>query len=299
MQQTRDPIVLEYGAYRLEVDIDLGGTLLSLDWEHPNGQRIALLSPSKAGNTGFNGGCFLMAPFANRLADGAFSFDDKAIQLPLNEPANHNAIHGLSRMVEGQVITQTPDTLSSLHPVRDEASDYHYDLIQTLRISSDGVDFGLEIIHRGAKSRPYGIGFHPWFIRTPKTRLSFAAETFFHRDARGLVTYAAPLQGMWNFSAPVTLSQLPWFDAHYANWDNHKALLERPEDNLSIQVAASGALKNLHIYVPDTRDIVCIEPVSHVPDVHNKRFLADYGDLEVLHCDQSLSGHMHIRAGVL
>lgn len=277
----------------------MGGTLLSLEWKHPSSEWIALVVPSHVGNTRFDGGSFLMAPFANRIADGQFSFNEEIIQFPVNEQINHNALHGLSRNVRGEVVAQSDVSLTCLHPVRDAETGYHYDLTQTITLTDSGVDFTLEVTHRGDKPRPYGFGFHPWFPRKPQTQLSFVAETFFHRNDRGLVTEPSAIQGHWDFTTPVLLSELPWFDAHYSGWTDCKAELVQPEDELQMVLTASGALTNLHVYVPDTRDIVCIEPVSHVPDVHNKRHLASYGDLTVLQRDQSLTGHMHIRAEAL
>lgn len=295
MQQTSGTVILERGNYRLQVDTALGGRLLSLDWRQPDGSWTALLEPVEPDNYAFNAGCFVMAPFANRLADGQFIFEGELVQFPINEPANHNAIHGLSRLSKGEIISQTRASLICKYPVHDAASGYLYDLIQSLQIDETGVNYGLEITHFGAKPRPYGIGLHPWFIRTPETQLSFTAACFFHRDERGLVTNTAPMSGHWDFTVPVSLRQLPWFDAHYSGWNNRMAVLTRPEDNLNIIVSASDTLKNLHIYVPDARNIVCIEPVSHVPDVQNKRYFAPMGDVSVLHCNQSLSGCMHIR----
>ena len=60
---------------------------------------------------------------------------------------------------------------------------------------------------------------------------------------------------------------------------------------------ASGALTNLHVYVPDDRPVLCVEPVSHVPDVHNRRHLAHYGDLAWLAPGETMRGAMQLCAG--
>ena len=41
----------------------------------------------------------LLMPWPNRIRDGAYSFDGRDLQLPLTEPARHNASHGLARWV--------------------------------------------------------------------------------------------------------------------------------------------------------------------------------------------------------
>ena len=37
----------------------------------------------------------LLAPWPNRVADGAYEFDGESHQLPLTEPERGNALHGL------------------------------------------------------------------------------------------------------------------------------------------------------------------------------------------------------------
>ena len=39
----------------------------------------------------------VLAPWPNRIAGGAYSFDSEQQQLPITEPATGNAIHGLVR----------------------------------------------------------------------------------------------------------------------------------------------------------------------------------------------------------
>ncbi len=41
----------------------------------------------------------VLIPWPNRLADGRYEFAGRTHQLPLTEPAKHNAIHGLARWV--------------------------------------------------------------------------------------------------------------------------------------------------------------------------------------------------------
>lgn len=294
MKTCQAPITLECSDYRLRVDIDQGGTWLSFDWRQPDGKWLALVEPLEGETSAFNAGCFIMAPFANRLADGKFLYCDELVEFPLNEHAAQNAIHGFSRLSQGEITMQTDHTLTCIYPVRDKRNGYIYDLIQTLSLNESGLACEIEIVHHGNKPRPYGIGIHPWFVRTPETQLSFTAECSFGRDERGLVTQPEKISSHWDFTGAVKLSDLPWFDAHYSGWHQQKAQLLRSEDAVCITISASGALKNLQIYVPDTRNVVCIEPVSHVPNVHRQRHLASFGDWSVLSVGQILSGGMHI-----
>ncbi|MEI5676752.1 hypothetical protein G6N74_10270 [Mesorhizobium sp. CGMCC 1.15528] len=294
-----DPVLLRYGDYALAMDVALGSSLLSLDWTAPDGRSHALLVPSVADGVPFKAGCFVMAPFANRIADGSFSFDGRTIRFPLNRPAENNAIHGLSRDRKWTFTERTASRLSTRDECRDAASGYDYDLTQTVEIDTEGVGFSLVITNRSAKRLPFGLGYHPWFTRTPKARLSFHADTSFTRSARGLPEAACDSAGICDFSVPVALGSLGWLDAHFANWSPRTAVLDLPEMAVRITLSASGCLGNLQVFAPDDRAVVCIEPVSHVPNVCNTPAFARFGDLTVLEAGESLSGSMRIAASQL
>src|SRR5262245_38745648 len=46
----------------------------------------------------------VLLPWPNRLADGRYEFGGETLQLPISEPARRNAIHGLVRWSEWDVV---------------------------------------------------------------------------------------------------------------------------------------------------------------------------------------------------
>ena len=50
----------------------------------------------------------VLIPWPNRLQDGSYEFDGQHHQLPLNEPARRNAIHGLVRWATWTAAEQEP-----------------------------------------------------------------------------------------------------------------------------------------------------------------------------------------------
>src|ERR1700756_321483 len=51
----------------------------------------------------------LLLPWPNRIRDGRYRFDGAVHQLPLSEPAQGNAIHGLARWVRWEVAEEEAD----------------------------------------------------------------------------------------------------------------------------------------------------------------------------------------------
>ncbi len=294
-----EAVLLRHGNYSLAMDVALGASVLSLDWTAADGQTHALLALSPTGGVPFKAGCFVMAPFANRIADGLFPFEGRTIRFPINRPAENNAIHGLSRERKWKLTEKTASRLSTRDECRDAASGYHYDLTQAIEIDAGGVSFMLSIANRGTKRLPFGLGYHPWFTRTPKATLAFNAETGFTRNERGLPETACPAAEICDFSVPVVLGSMPWLDAHFANWSPGTAVLDLPEMAVRIALSASGCFGNLQVFAPDDRAVICVEPVSHVPNVCNTPDFARFGDLTVLEPGESLSGSMRIAASRL
>src|SRR5215469_9132302 len=54
----------------------------------------------------------LLIPFPNRIAGGKYSFDHIAYQLPVNEPARGNAIHGFTRDRVWSLVKHDPHLLT-------------------------------------------------------------------------------------------------------------------------------------------------------------------------------------------
>ncbi|MIL09533.1 aldose 1-epimerase, partial [Salmonella enterica subsp. enterica] len=63
-------VTLAGGGYRLALDPERGGAVLSADWSSVEGKTVPLLVPQTDSLPAFKGGCFAMLPFANRIAEG-------------------------------------------------------------------------------------------------------------------------------------------------------------------------------------------------------------------------------------
>lgn len=290
-------ITLSADGYELAVNPDYGANLTALSWRHPDGRQVDLLrgcddralvpgEPSPVG-------CFPMAPFANRIDGGSFSHAGRDYALPINRPQDRCAIHGFSRFAPFEIVSQGEDAISLLHRHRGDV--FAYDLAQDIGIDARGVAVRLAVTNRGA-AMPFGIGLHPYFRLEAGARLRFSAAQRSESNERHLPLRFVPAQTAPDLGAGLALADVAGFDAHYAGWEPRFVELERPGAGLSIRVSGEEAFSNLHLYVGPDRDFVCIEPVSHVPDVHNRSEFAQHGDLAALGQGEVLAGTMRISA---
>lgn len=284
------------GAYRVRVDPARGGTMLSADWTTPEGKSLPLLLPLADDAPSLKAGCFPLVPFANRIADGHFSFGGTDYTIPLNHPDEGMAIHGFARNNPWSVIEKADASAVLEQNFAQAPIPWRYTARQNLGLSADGIVIALSVCNTGPAPMPFGLGLHPWFVKTPQARLSFQSDGTFTRDKRGLPV--EPLRRVPDFDPanPGALGQMPWFDGCFAGWAPRRAMLVWPERKAAMTLEAEGALRCLHVFVPDDRDVVCAEPVSHIPDVVNRPGLSAYGAMAVLQPGEALSGSMKLQA---
>ncbi|HWI31482.1 MAG TPA: aldose 1-epimerase family protein [Microbacterium sp.] len=106
-----------------------------------------------------------LAPWPNRIADGRYSFGGTDYQLPLTEPARHNAIHGLVSWLDFEAIDKAPDsvTLSVVIPAQ---TWYPFPVRVDVAYAVDGTGLTQTVTatNLGAVPAPYGTAPHPYLV---------------------------------------------------------------------------------------------------------------------------------------
>lgn len=144
----------------------------------------------------------VLAPWPNRLGDGAYSWEGHPYQAPLTEPEHHNAIHGLVRWASWNAAEEDEDRVRleyRLHPQPGWA------WILDLSVTYTLTDAGLEVhtvahnLPGGGGRCPFGLGWHPYLAAfnglVDDVELTVGAETVYQTDERGLPTGTRPVEG--------------------------------------------------------------------------------------------------------
>lgn len=157
-------VVLESGSAKATVDLDAGGRLGSV---LVRGHEILVTE----GRSALHWGCYPMAPWANRVAHGAFDFAGVTYQLPVN--FGDHAIHG--------TVFHAPWERDGEWMRCDLGTEWPFAGFarQHFELDDDGLAMRLEV-HSEDGPMPASCGWHPWFTtRIGEAELDFRFEAGF------------------------------------------------------------------------------------------------------------------------
>ena len=145
-----------------------GGTLRSLRYfDRP------LLEEFQSWTSGNFFAGALLAPWPNRIRDGRYEIQGTTYQLPINEVARHNALHGLIYNLEWHKI-KGPESGISLETIL-LPSDFYPSPLQFVvnyTLSKFGLIWTLSATNIGREKVPYGASIHPYLVADPNTGIS-------------------------------------------------------------------------------------------------------------------------------
>lgn len=244
----------------------------------------------------------LLLPWPNRIEDGRYAFAGRMHQLPLNEPARLNALHGLTRWLNWTIVEHAPDRVLLslvLHP--QDGYPFTLRLDVEYRLASPGLAVRTTATNIGAEAAPYGAGHHPYLtVGAPIDRalLKLPALIRLETDDRLIPTgRLLPTSGTdYDFLELRPIGSLS-MDTAFANLIPESDGLIRVHLQVSsgdphLTLWMEPVYEFLMVFTPDTipdaarrRRSIAIEPMTCAPNAFRS------GDgLIVLHPGESRSG---------
>jgi len=224
----------------------------------------------------------ILAPWPNRLGDGAYSFGDVSAQAPINEVARNNAIHGLVRWLNWRMTGRAQNRVSLLCDLRPSpAYPFALRLEVEYRLGRDGLTVSTDAENIGDVDLPFGLGFHPYLTVGTATidqvRLRVPARERLVTDQRGLPTGSVAVAGSeFDFTGgrPVGVTRL---DTAYGDLERDadgriRVDLDHPDGGSGVTLWADNRFGHVMIYSGDTlpegerRTALAVEPMTCPPD---------------------------------
>ena len=270
---------LQHGDWQALICPEQGAAFAALQWR---GQDVLVPTPEGARHPGAYG-AFWMLPWANRLDGGRIA----GHAMPINRAAEATAIHGLARDLPWEVTSAGPNQAVLQQRVTFAPFDYTARLM--LSLDADGLVMEMTLRHESTAPAPYGMGWHPWFTRSAATSLQLNATQRAGHTVRGLPESLTPCTGIAADEAG-----LLGLDNFFGGWGG-VARLVTPACTITLYATGDFAV-GVQVYAPAAQPVICVEPVSHMPDAPNRPALAAAAPMRLLAQGQSLHGTIRLTA---
>jgi aldose 1-epimerase len=212
----------------------------------------------------------ILAPWPNRLRHGSYEFDGKRYQLPLTEPEQHNAIHGLVRWSPWTVAERASGRVVVQHVIHPQPG-YPFQVAVRIEyaLSAAGLTGRSTATNVGERACPYGIGAHPYLtVGTPTidvTTLHVPASTVLVSNEEEIPTGTGSVNGTpYDFRRPRPIQR--------TTLDNAFTDLERDDEGIA-RVELRGEARGVALWLDEAFRYVMVFSGDPLPDV-NRRSLA-------------------------
>jgi aldose 1-epimerase len=282
-------VQLQAGPLVCELEPRLGGCIAGL-WL--DGVPVLRSTPAGQLASARQAGSYPLVPFSNRVAQATLQWQGTQHPLVRNNAPEPHAIHGVGWQRPWEVL-ESDDRFALLayEHRADAAWPFSFDSSQTLRLGQSSLELTLSLTNQSQQPAPAGLGLHPFFVKRPRSRISFEASGRWEMGPDKLPTERRPAHGVDADCAFLDV------DHCYDGWNG----LVHLRDEL-LHTRISSNLRRLVVFTNGTRDSVAIEPVSHV---NNALSLVQAGadpaalGLAILQPGESISAQMTIEvAGV-
>lgn len=247
-----------------KINLNLGGSLqeLILSKHH----LIKDLHPLTYNNTYASA---ILFPFANRIADGCYVYNNKSYQLKINQTEENNALHGLVYNKTFELIDQKTTSEKAEVVLRYEELlhsqgfpfTYSIDLIYIL--TKDSLYLNVSIKNTDTKKFPFTIGWHPYF----NSHNLFKSAVHFKSHQKYVFNERNITQGSNKIALDQTfLIEDKTLDDCFA-LDFNEIGFETPHYSFTLKSSEKDSF--LQLYTPPHPNTIAIEPTTGISNSFN------------------------------
>jgi aldose 1-epimerase len=266
-----DPVTLRSGPLGVVLSPAVGGAIARFWLERMTGSAVDLLRATPdaalARRDPWATACFPLVPWSNRIREGCFAFGGRTVSLPPNRPPDRHTIHGHGFQAGWTVVDLDPALAVLEYAHAPDAWPWAYRAVQRVALTPVRLELELTLTNEDDAPMPAGLGWHPYFPRTPETTLTARVRGLWLTDAELLpLTRVAPPPDR-DPGRGLAVDRVA-LDNAFVGWDG-QAVVAWPERRAWLGLAAGGPLGTLVVYTPPGESFFCAEPVSHVTDAFN------------------------------
>jgi aldose 1-epimerase len=258
-----DPVsfpLLTRGPLSLRLAPGRGGGIASFECCAVSNENISIFRPFDAEDKSPTAlASFPLVPFVNRVRGGAFSFRGREVTLARNMPPDPSPLHGQGWLHAWDVERLGSDHAELAYRHAADEWPWAYEARQTFALDEDGLSLVLACTNLSDEPMPCGLGQHPYFLCTPKTRLDTGVETVWTIDDHVLPVDQVAAEGRYDLRERLVCGQ--GLDHGFGGWSG-RALISDPDLPFRIAMSSPDA-HFFQLYSPASGDLFVAEPVTH------------------------------------
>jgi len=215
----------------------------------------------------FHAGHFPLVPFSNRIEDGRFEFEGKAVCLPVNAPVQTHPLHGQGWLAVWQITELSQSACQLRYDHRPGDWPWAYRARQSISVSGNVLRLELSLQNIGDSPMPGGLGFHPYFPDPGAAEMRFDSQGVWLPDEQRLPEEWTAAHDIFDFSRPRSLAGLSL--DHCFTGIGPAAHIAWPAKSKQLTLRYSDNLRWAALYVAKEDNCFCFEPVSHAHNAVN------------------------------
>jgi aldose 1-epimerase len=211
-----------------------------------------------------------LVPWPNRVRDGKWRWEGTEQQLALTEPSQHNAIHGLVRWLDWEVVEHEDAAVTLRSFVAPQPGyPWRLEVVNRWSLDADGLTALTTVTNLSDTTAPVAAGFHPYLtVGTPTIDdavLTLPAGTRILTDDQQIPNGSEPVEGTaYDFRTPRPIGDV--------QIDHAFADLRRDADGRArLRLAAPRGERTVTLWVDEAYPYLEVFTGDALPDVARRR----------------------------
>ncbi|WP_258104589.1 aldose 1-epimerase [Marinoscillum sp. MHG1-6] len=217
----------------------------------------------------------ILFPWPNRIEDGKYEYRGKTYQLPINEKANNNALHGMITQASFEIVESEKTKEFALVKLKysyDGNNTYYpfaFDFWVTYSYGfKEGFQIQFDVTNTGNETLPFGLGWHPYLklsdtlenvtLDIPQTDHLVLGERNLPTGKESPFTHTS-----------LEMSEWPLDDCFRLKQEGMFCTLKYGD--LELKMSGSPEYRYLQLFTPEGFGTVAIEPMTSGVNVYNNK----------------------------
>lgn len=211
----------------------------------------------------------ILFPFANRIKDGIYKFENKIYQLEINEKGLNHALHGLVynkdfTLVDEKVSETAATVKLEYHDTNgSQGFPFSYSIFLDYTLRDLSLEISVLIKNTSPETFPFTIGWHPYFFSDDlkNSYMIFDSNKKMQYDNRNITTGIIEIENLKVFKInDQELNECYLLNSNVVNFQTSKYLMT---------LKSSEKDSFLQLYTPPKKNTIAIEPTTGVSDSFN------------------------------